>query len=87
MQDMFADGIESVKVNLFEIETCDFMKQVADCSNRSIMDQLNFDSNEYTQMIKEQREMIQSLQSELDKTKEEYRLCNNELIDLKNSQR
>ena len=61
------------------------MKQVADCSNRSILEQLNLDSNEYTQMIKEQREMIQSLQSELDKVKEDYRLCNNELIDLKNS--
>ena len=85
MQEMFADGIDSVKVNLFEIETCEFMKQVADCSNRSILEQLNLDSNEYTQMVKEQREMIQSLQSELDKVKEDYRLCNNELIDLKNS--
>ena len=84
MKDMFADGIDSVRVNLFDINTCEWMKQVADCSNRSIMEELSFDANDYTQMIKDQREIILKLQKELDTTKEEYRLCNNELIDLKN---
>lgn len=87
MQRMFADGIEGVKVDLFDIETCKYMKQVADCSNASIMEQLNFDDNELSQMIKDQRELIQSLQSELDEIKEKYRICYNELIDIKNRKR
>lgn len=87
MQEMFADGIEGVKVNLFDIETSDAMKQIADISNQSILEQLSFDSNDYTQMIKEQREMIIELQSKLEETKEKYRLCNNELIDLKEAKK
>jgi len=82
MKEMFDAGIDSVKVNLFDIETCECMKQIADCSNRSIMEQLTFDSNEYSSMLKEQREMIQQFQSDNSKLEEENRLLKNQIIDL-----
>jgi len=67
-------GFEDSNVNLYDIETCDGMKQVADISNRSILEQIMLDENDYTQMIAEQRGMIQSLDSENIKVKEELRL-------------
>lgn len=60
------------------------MKQVADISNRSIMDQLSLDGNDYTQMLKEQREMIVELTAKTDELKEENRNLKNRLADMEN---
>ena len=59
------------------------MKQIADLSNQSIMEQLNWNSNDYTEMIKEQREMLEKLQSENSTLSEENRMLKNQLIDIK----
>jgi hypothetical protein len=67
-------GLESATVNLFELETCDAMKQIADISNRSILDQLILDENDYAEMLNEQRVMIQKYQSENAALEEENRI-------------
>lgn len=67
-------GIEAAEINLFDIETCEGMKQVADISNRSIMEQLMLNENDFTEMIKEQREMIQQLDQKVIELEEENRL-------------
>ena len=78
MKEMAANGYEAIKVNLFSIKTAESMKQTADLSNRSILDQLDFDANDYTEIIKEQREMILALEAERDRLAEENRLYKNE---------
>lgn len=82
MKDMEADGFESIKVNLFDINTSDAMKQIADLSNRSIMEQLTWDANDYTDMLKDQRDLIQRQNSELAATKEELRVAKNKLLEI-----
>ena len=67
-------GFMEVEVNLFDIETCEGMKQVADISNNSILKQLQFDENDYTFMINEQRNLLQNLQKKNIKLEEENRL-------------
>lgn len=79
-------GIEEGEVNLFDIETAKGMRQVADLSNKSIIAQLQFDENDYTQMIMEQREMIQDLDSKVIKLEEENRLLKKELIKYKHNE-
>ena len=66
--------MKKIKVNLFDIETSEAIKQIADASNRSIMEQLTWDANDYTEMIKEQREMLSKLYSEVAELKETNRL-------------
>lgn len=72
--------LEEISINLFNIETAGAMKQVADISNKSILDQLNFDENDYTNIIKDQRQMIQDMQTKLEKLEEENRLLNIKLL-------
>lgn len=81
-REMMQKGFDDAAVNLFDIKTCDAMKQFLDLSNQSIMEQLTFDANDYTAMIKEQREMISQLQDENDKLKEDNRLLKNHVTDL-----
>ena len=66
--------IPGSEINLFDIETCQGMKQVADISNKSIMEQLIFDENDYTEMLSKQREMILNLTQTKEKLEEENRL-------------
>jgi hypothetical protein len=66
--------IRESDVNLFDIETLGGIKQVADISNQSILDQLSFDENSYTEMIKDQIVLIEEYRSKFEKTEEELRL-------------
>ena len=83
MKDMLADGYEAVRVNLFDIKTSEAIKQVADISNKSIMEQLALDSNDYADMVKKQREMLVDIQEKYDVLEEQNRNLQNELEDLK----
>lgn len=84
MKEMEENDFEAIKVNLFDIKQAEAFKQIADLSNRSIMDQLTFDSSDYSEIVKEQRELIQKYETELDTYKEENRILKNKLIDLEN---
>ena len=63
------------------------MKQIADLSNQSILEQLTWDANDYTKIIKEQREIIVSLNERLDTQNEENRLLKNSLSELSAGQK
>ena len=67
-------GLSTAEINLFDLETCEAMKQIADFSNKSILDQLMFDENDYVDMLSQQRDLIKKLDDELIKVKENYRL-------------
>lgn len=79
MKEMADSGFDDIEVNLFDIQTSKAMKQIADLSNQSILEQLTWDSNDYTQMVKEQREMIIAQQNQIDELTEENRIFKNEI--------
>lgn len=80
MKKMEEDGFEAIRVNLFDIKTSEAFKQIADLSNQSILSQLTLDSNDRTEIIKEQRETIQSLESEINELLEENRNLKNKIV-------
>jgi len=79
MKELDENGFNDIEVNLFDINTSASMKQIADLSNQSITDQLTWDANDYTKMIKDQREIITSQQEKLDSLTEENRIIKNQL--------
>lgn len=87
IKEMEENDFELIKVNLFDIKTSEAFKQIADLSNQSIMEQLTFDNNDYTEIVKEQREMIQKYELDFETLKEENRHLKNKIIDLENRKR
>lgn len=85
MKDMMADGFRQAEVNLFNIKTCDAMKQIANLSNASILEQLALDANDYTEMLVEQRALIQELTQRAAAAEEDARMLKNKLLDLENN--
>lgn len=84
MKEMSENGFKEIEVNLFDIKTAEAFKQIDKISNENISNQLTLDSNEYGEIIKEQREMIDALTSELELIKEENRNLKNKIVDLEN---
>lgn len=87
MKEMAEDGYEQIKVNLFDVKTCGAIKQIADISTQSILDQLTLDSNDYTQMIKEQRELIEKLRKSSEEFEEENRMLKNKIVDMESKKK
>jgi len=75
-------GLSSAELNLFDLETSAAMKQVADLSNKSILDQLLLDENDYVDMLAQQRELIAQKDEKLIKEEEENRLLKIEIAKL-----
>ena len=73
--------IHEVDVNLFDVETSEGIRQVADMSNESIMKQLQFDENDYSTMIQEQRVLLDEYRERAEKLEEEVRLLKIKLIE------
>ena len=80
IREMYENGFDPSRVNLFDIKTCESIKQTADLSFQSIMDQLQLDENDYTRVIKNQREMVQDMTNEIDRLKEENRQLSNKVL-------
>ena len=67
-------GLREAKINLFDIETSESMKQVADISNKSIMEQINLQDSELWDMIGELREIRIKLDKKVDELTEKLRI-------------
>jgi hypothetical protein len=78
-------NLKEANINLFDIETNEGMRQVADISNRSILDQLMLDENSYTEMINDQRALIIEHRERAEKFEEEARVLKAELNEIKNN--
>lgn len=87
MKEMEENGFSEIEVNLFDIKTSEAFKQIDQISNENIANQLTLDSNEYTEIIKEQREMITKYEDTLGELQEENRMLKNKIIDLENKKR
>lgn len=87
MKEMEKNGFEEIKVNLFDIKTSEAFKQIDAISNENIANQLTLDASEYSDMVKEQREMIKNFETELDQLREENRNLKNKVIYLESNKR
>ena len=87
MKEMAENGYQEIAVNLFDIKTAEAFKQIDEISNNNIASQLTLDTNEYGEIVKEQREMIQKYDLEIETLKEENRILKNKIIDLENKKR
>lgn len=87
MKEMEENGFQEIAVNLFDIKTAEAFKQIDEISNTNIANQLTLDNNEYAEIVKEQREMIQNYDLEVETLKEENRILKNKIIDLENDKK
>lgn len=76
-------NLRDAEVNGFDIGTCRGMRQVADISNQSILNKIKLDENDYSEMIAEQRIMIQKYIAVAEKCEEQARILLRENSDLK----
>ena len=82
MKEIANNGFENIYVNAFDIETCEAMQQIASISSKAIMDELTFDSNDYSDMVKEQREIILNYDKRNKELEEENRILKNQIMDM-----
>lgn len=87
MKEMAENGYRDIEVNLFDIKTSEAFKQIDRLSNENIANQLTLDNNDYSEIIKEQREELLSATNELEALREENRILKNKIIDLENKKR
>ena len=87
MKEMAENGFQEISVNMFDIKTSEAFRQIDEISNTNIANQLLLDNNDYAEIIKEQREMIQHFEKETDELREENRLLKNKIIDLESKKR
>ena len=76
-------NLREAEVNGFDIGTCRGMRQVADISNQSILNKIRLDENDYSEMLAEQRIMIQKYIAMAEKYEEQARILLRENHDLK----
>ena len=87
MKELEEDEYQMIKVNLFDVKTCGAIKQIADISNQSILDQLNLTSDEKKKIIADQKENLDKLYHEVDELAEENRMLKNKILDLENKKK
>jgi len=69
------------------VKTSEAFKQIDSISNENIANQLTLDNSEYSDIVKEQREIIKNFEAEIDRLKEENRNYQNKIIDLEGRKR
>ena len=87
VKDLDEIGFRDSKINLFDIETSESMKQVSDISNKSLMEQINLQDSELWDMIGELRETRINLDKKVDELTEKLRLEKVKNSDLLNIQK
>lgn len=80
MKEMANAEYWEAKPNMFDVRTSAAMRQVADLSHQSILEQLELSDSDFAQMVKEQRTMIKDLQDKCDRLEEENRNLTNKFI-------
>jgi hypothetical protein len=80
MKEMANAEYWEAKPNMFDVRTSAAMKQVADLSHQSILEQLELTDSDYAKMVGEQREIIKTLQEKCDRLEEENRNLTNKYM-------
>ena len=74
VRDGFYNHFDKLAVNKFDIETSNAMRQVADISAASMMNQIQLSSDDFRKMVEEQAEKIRELTDQVAKLSEANRL-------------
>lgn len=83
MKDLDLIGFRDAKINMYDIDYCMGMQQVANISAKAQVDQIGFDENTMNTINNIRRELVDELQKKLDKANERARLLLVENKDLK----
>lgn len=83
MKDLELIGFRDAKINMYDIDYCQGMRQVAEISAKAQVDQIGFDENVMNEISNIRRELIDSLQKDRDKAVERARKLLVENRDLK----
>ena len=83
MKELELIGFRDAKINMYDIDYCEGMRQVAEISAKSQVDQIGFDENVMNTINNIRRELVDELQKKLDKANERARLLLVENKDLK----
>lgn len=83
MKDLDQIGFRAAKINMYDVEYCRGMQQVAEISAKAQVDQIGFDENVMNEINNIRRELVDTLQKERDKAVERARLLLVENRDLK----
>ena len=83
MKELDLIGFRDAKINMYDIDYCEGMRQVATISAKAQVDQIGFDENTMNTINNIRRELVDELQKKLDKANERARLLLVENKDLK----
>ena len=83
MKELEAIGFRSAKINSYDIDYCEGMRQVANISAKAQVDQIGFDENVVNEINLIRRELVDKLQKERDVAVERARILLVENKDLK----
>ena len=83
MKELDLIGFRDAKINMYDIEYCRGMQQVAEISAKAQVDQIGFDENIIDEIQGIRRELVDNLQKERDKAVERARRLLVENKDLK----
>ena len=83
MKELDLIGFRDAKINMYDIDYCKGMQQVAEISAKAQVDQIGFDENVMDEIQGIRRELVDSLQKERDKAVERARKLLVENKDLK----
>ncbi len=84
MREMLENDYEECKVNIFDVKMSDAMKKIAEISDRSLFDQLNYQSDDYARMVATQREIIKKYEEDKITLEEDLRLAKVKILELEN---
>ena len=84
MKEMQENGFEEIKANIVDAKMSASYQEVAKSNAKALLDELNFTSDEYAQMVAQQSEMVAELQDKVEKLEEELRITNIEFKKMKN---
>lgn len=83
MKDLDLIGFRAAKINTYDIDYCEGMRQVAEISAKAQVDQIGFDENVMNEISLIRRELVDKLQKERDEAVERARILLVENKDLK----
>ena len=83
MKELDEIGFRDAKINMYDIDYCKGMQQVAEISAKAQADQIGFDENIMNEINNIRRELVDDLQKQRDKAVESARLLLVENRDLK----
>ena len=83
MKELDLIGFRDAKINMYDIDYCEGMRQVAEISAKAQVDQIGFDENTMNTIANIRRELVDELQKKLDKANERARKLLVENKDLK----